>query len=207
MPNVLSPLNLNKNELQNGVFQILGAAPSNPALGQFYFDSVIDSVRVYTATGWVNLKPVASGGFTDKGNWNASTNTPTLASGVGTNGDIYKVSVSGSTALDGFSAWDVGDQLFFDGTAWVAIDNTQFATVAALTAKANKFAQDVGDGSATAIVVTHNLNTRDVSVMLRRNTAPYDQVLTDVELTSANSVTLRFSTAPTAAQYRAVVVG
>lgn len=32
-----------------------------------------------------------------KGTWNANTNTPTLASGVGTKGDYYVVSVAGTT--------------------------------------------------------------------------------------------------------------
>lgn len=40
-----------------------------------------------------------------KGTWNASTNTPTLASGVGDPGSYYIVSVAGSTNLDGITDW------------------------------------------------------------------------------------------------------
>lgn len=58
-----------------------------------------------------------------QGGWNANTNTPTLASGTGSIGHMYRVSVAGSTTLDGESSWLVGDDLFFDGSAWVKIDN------------------------------------------------------------------------------------
>jgi hypothetical protein len=39
------------------------------------------------------------GAVTYKGTWDASTNTPTLASGTGTQGDYYVVNVAGSTNL------------------------------------------------------------------------------------------------------------
>jgi hypothetical protein len=68
-----------------------------------------------------------------------------------------------------------------------------------------KYAVSVGDGTSTAITVTHNLNTRDVQVTLYDNTAPYAEVIADVEHATVNTVTLRFSVAPTSNQYRAVV--
>jgi hypothetical protein len=64
-----------------------------------------------------------------------------------------------------------------------------------------------GDGSATNITITHNLGTRDLSkVTIYRNSGAYDEVECDVERTTANSITLKFSSAPTANQYRVVVV-
>jgi hypothetical protein len=82
----------------------------------------------------------------------------------------------------------------------------------AATARANlgattKVSASVGNGSATSIVVTHNLNTRDVQVQLFEVASPYAQVFTDVELTSVDTLTLIFSVAPTASQYRVVIVG
>ena len=62
--------------------------------------------------------PSGSGGLNYLGTWNAATNTPTLVSGVGTNGFFYKVSVAGSTNLDGNSTWVIGDQVIFNGTVW-----------------------------------------------------------------------------------------
>jgi hypothetical protein len=73
------------------------------------------------------LKTVSSitnsiGALNYKGTWNATTNTPTLASGVGTKGDYYVVSVAGSTALDGISNWGVGDWAAYNGSAWQRVE-------------------------------------------------------------------------------------
>ena len=73
------------------------------------------------------LKTVSSitnaiGALNYKGTWNASTNTPALASGVGTKGDYYVVSVAGSTTLDGISTWYVGDWAAFNGSVWQRLE-------------------------------------------------------------------------------------
>jgi len=59
-----------------------------------------------------------------QGTWNASTNTPTLTSSVGTRGYYYIVNVAGTTNLNGITDWQVGDWAIFDGTAWQKVDNT-----------------------------------------------------------------------------------
>lgn len=64
------------------------------------------------------------GGAIYQGTWNASTNTPALSSGVGTQGWYYVVNVAGSTDIDGITDWNVGDWIIFDGTAWQQVDNT-----------------------------------------------------------------------------------
>jgi hypothetical protein len=57
-------------------------------------------------------------GMHPRGSWNASTNTPTLASGGGWGvaGDYYMVTVAGSTSIDGTATWAVGDQIVNTGT-------------------------------------------------------------------------------------------
>jgi hypothetical protein len=72
---------------------------------------------------------------------------------------------------------------------------------------ARKYAATVGDGSSIAIVVTHNLNTQDVTVSLRNVASPYAAVLTSWEATSANTITLRFASAPASNSLRCVVTG
>ncbi|MBP7657631.1 MAG: hypothetical protein KA742_13930 [Pseudoxanthomonas sp.] len=72
--------------------------------------------------------------------------------------------------------------------------------------RAKRFAANVGDGSATSITVTHNLNTRDVQVQVYRNSGNYDQVLVETLYTSVNSVTLVFDSAPAANAFRCVVM-
>jgi hypothetical protein len=52
-----------------------------------------------------------------KGNWNASTNTPTLADGTGDNGDLYRVSVAGTQDLgSGSITFAIGDKIVYNGT-------------------------------------------------------------------------------------------
>lgn len=73
--------------------------------------------------------------------------------------------------------------------------------------RVKKVAADVGDGSSNQIDITHNLGTRDITVAVYRKTSPYDEVLCDIGHLDTNTVRLTFATAPTAAQFRAVVVG
>ena len=71
---------------------------------------------------------------------------------------------------------------------------------------ARKYVQTLAT-SATSYVVTHNLNTQDVNVQVSEAASPYGKVETDIELTSANTVTVRFATAPSAGEYKVVIVG
>lgn len=68
------------------------------------------------------LPAAVTGAVVYQGTWNATTNSPALASGVGTKGFYYKVSVAGTTAIDGHAVWGVGDTIIYDGTAWDKID-------------------------------------------------------------------------------------
>ena len=61
-------------------------------------------------------------GLDYEGAWNASTNTPTLTSSVGTLGQFYIVSVAGATDLNGITNWDVGDWALFNGSVWQRVE-------------------------------------------------------------------------------------
>ena len=68
----------------------------------------------------------------------------------------------------------------------------------------NSYAASIGNGSSTAIAVTHGLGTRDVIVQLFDN-ATYDTVYADVVRTDANNVTVTFAVAPSSNAYRVLV--
>jgi hypothetical protein len=69
------------------------------------------------------------------------------------------------------------------------------------------FAATMGDGSATAFNLDHNLGTRDVVVEVFKNSGNYDSVIADVTRPTVNRVTITFATAPAASAYRAVIQG
>jgi hypothetical protein len=66
---------------------------------------------------------------------------------------------------------------------------------------------NIGNGSDTSIVVTHNLGTRDVIARIRENASPYAYYEPDYEATSTTQLTIKFSTAPTSNQFRAIILG
>jgi len=70
-----------------------------------------------------------------------------------------------------------------------------------------KVSGNIGDGSATSYVVTHNLSTRDVIIRVFPNSGEYDDVEVDVQRTSTTTATLVFATAPASNAYRVVVIG
>lgn len=72
---------------------------------------------------------------------------------------------------------------------------------------ANKVVAKIGDGSNVAYVITHNLGTKDAIVSLRDDSAPYEQVYADIEMTTENTLTVRFAIAPTTDQYNVTIIG
>jgi len=92
---------------------------------------VANGVATLDSGGTVPLSQIPAsiqGGVSYQGAWNASTNTPTLTSSVGTKGYYYVVSVAGNTNLNGITDWVVGDWAIFNGSIWQKIDNTDAVT-------------------------------------------------------------------------------
>ena len=117
---------------------------------------VANGVASLDSSGTVPLSQIPSsilGGLNIIGVWNASTNTPTLTSGVGTKGDLYIVNVAGSTNLDGIVYWKPGDSAFFDGAAWQRI-NGQSVTINSVFGRLGTVIAQTGDYNADQITET-----------------------------------------------------
>ena len=108
----------------------------------------------------------ALSGFVNyEGTWNASTNTPTLVSSVGTKGDYYVVSVTGSTNLNGITTWTQGDWAIFNGTAWEKVDNTDLVTsVAGRTGAITLTTADVSGLGTIATQAANNVSITGGSI-------------------------------------------
>lgn len=96
----------------------------------------------------------AIGALNYKGTWDASTNTPALASSVGTKGDYYVVSVAGNTTLNGISNWGVGDWATFNGSVWQRVEGGQDGNFVSLLVSAlATFGNATGQNGVFRVVV------------------------------------------------------
>ncbi len=98
------------------------------------------------------LPAAVTGSMDYAGTWNATTNTPTLVSGVGTKGTFYKTATAGSTTIDGINQWNIGDSIVFDGTTWDKIDGiaNEVVTVAGKYGAVTLVVGDVSGAEASA---------------------------------------------------------
>jgi len=112
------------------------------------------------------LKTVSSvvnaiGALNYKGTWNASTNSPTLTSSVGTKGDYYVVSVAGSTNLDGETLWGVGDWAVFNGSTWQKVDggdSGNFVNISVSALTGYMYANGTANVSASTTIPSANVS-------------------------------------------------
>jgi len=81
---------------------------------------------------------------------------------------------------------------------------TDFATAVDTEIVAREFAANIGNGTLTSYVVTHNLTTRDVSVQCY-DTTTYDTVFLGVERSTTNTVTLTTTLPVSASGVRVVI--
>lgn len=96
------------------------------------YDDVIYECTGLTTTGtfqfndWKKIAGGIEGGLNYKGTWDATTNTPNLATISPENGDYYLVAVAGNTDLDGITDWTLGDWAISNGELWQKINHGSF---------------------------------------------------------------------------------
>ena len=123
------------------------------------------------------------------------TGTPTVDAGV---------RVERGTSADTEILWREAAGSYQAATTWgLTNDGTNYHSIA------RKWSSNITttEVSPFTFAATHNLGTRDVSVAVYSNSAPYGEVEVDVDHTSTSVVTLTFAAAPTAGAYRVVITG
>ena len=81
---------------------------------------------------------------------------------------------------------------------------TDFATAVDTEVATREFAANIGNGTLTSYVVTHNLSTRDVSVQCY-NATTFETVYLSVERTTTNTITLATTVALATAAVRVLI--
>lgn len=151
--NYLSSIDLNKNQLQNGVIHVLAAAPSNPVEGQIYYNSTDTKLYFFDGTNWID----ASGDIKS-----VTTNTTGTISITDPNGPNPKVDTVTAAVTNGGVALATGDQIF-DHVA-SSIGNIAFTIQGTANEVEVAGGLGMGDGDIATIglpndvTVTNNLN-------------------------------------------------
>jgi hypothetical protein len=173
----LTNLDLNKNELQNAKVQNLATAPSSPATGQIYFDTVDGELYVYDGSAWVGLQEqgditavtagtnLNGGGTTGAVTVNLDTTITGLTS-VTSTGFTGALTGNADTATALETARTIGG-VSFDGTANIDLPGvntagTQDTSGNAATATALETARTIAgasfDGTANINIDANNLS-------------------------------------------------
>lgn len=87
-------------------------------------------------------------------------------------------------------------------------DDARFVTplkLATSTLMIGRHAQTFGDGAATSYTITHNLNSRDVTANVYRNSGLYDRVEVGIEHTTVNAITITTAALVASNALRAVI--
>jgi len=108
---------------------------------------------------------------------------------VQSNVDLATAAATPAAAITGISSYDSAD--FAVTSGYVTLAPKSFKT-------------SIGDGTATSYTVTHSLNSFDVIVQLY-DLSSYDTVYADIVRTSADIVTVSFTTAPTSNDIRVLI--
>ena len=93
-----------------------------------------------------------------KGKWDASTNTPTLADGTGTDGDFYIVSVAGSQDLgSGTISFNLNDRVLYNGSEWERVPAGQVDSVNGATGDVVLTGEDIAESTSDNLKIDRRL--------------------------------------------------
>lgn len=111
---------------------------------------VNNGVASLDASGRIPTAQLPTSATEYKGAWNASTDSPTLANGTGTNGDLYRVSVGGSHDFGaGSITFVAGDAVIYNGSVWEKIPGEDvIQSVNGQTGVVSLDSDDISEGSS-----------------------------------------------------------
>lgn len=131
---------------------------------------IANGLATLGADGKLPAAQMSVGGLLYLGTWNATTNTPTITSGVGTQGHYYVVSTAGATNINGETDWQVRDWIIFNGLIWEKSDHTdQVTSVAGRQGAVTLIASDIQAGATfiNSVVAQSNVKQHEAALDVR----------------------------------------
>ena len=164
----------------------------------------INAASTSLATDWIQLEVNRDQATTTVlGLVFLATNAETQT-GTDTNKAVTPASLSARTATETRTGIA---EIATDAELTTGTDDTRIVTPLKLKTyldnRTGGYAANIG-GAGTSYALTHGLSTIDVIVMIKDNTT-LEEVITDVVITDANTVTVSFATAPGANAYRVII--
>jgi len=122
----LGRLSYNLNKVNDIMASLLSSLSGN--LG------VANGIATLDSNGRIPFSQLPESAVEYKGGWDASTNTPSLADGTGTNGDMYIVNTGGTQDLgSGNITFFPNDRVIYNGSVWQRFSAGDVRSVAGLT--------------------------------------------------------------------------
>lgn len=214
-------LDFSGNQALNLLLQIVAGDHGSPQEGGVWWDSQAKAIAYFDGTQVKRVGEAGGGGDAEtldgqdgvyylsranhSGTQSAATISDFASAVLGVSGIATDTEVANQIAALVDTAPGTLDTL--NELAAALGDDPNFAATlqAQIAARTRKASVDCD--AALSTTLTHNFNTRDVVVSVRRNSAPYDEIITDVEMSTLNEVTVRFAVAPAAAAFRIIAVG
>ena len=164
----------------------------------------VNNASTSAATDWIQLEVNRDQATTTVlGLVFLATNAETQT-GTDTNKAVTPASLSARTATETRTGIA---EIATDAELTTGTDDTRIVTPLKLKTyldnRTGGYAANIG-GAGTSYALTHGLSTIDVIVMIKDNTT-LEEVITDVVITDANTVTVSFATAPSASAYRVII--
>ena len=117
-----------------------------------------NGVATLDSTGRIPASQLTIDAMEYKGKWNASTNTPTLVDGTGTDGDFYIVSVAGTQDLgSGSIDFYVNDRVLYNGSAWERVPAGQVDSVNGATGDVVLTGEDIAESTSDNLKIDRRL--------------------------------------------------
>ena len=155
----LSSINLNKNQLQNGVIHVLATSPLNPVEGQIYYNSspLEKKLYFYDGTNWID----ASGDIKS-----VTTTTPNIIAVTDPQGPNPSLAIVTSAVTNGGTALATGDQIFQHVANSIGnISATINGTTNEIDVTTTGAGQTFGDGDTITVGLPNDVTvTNDLNV-------------------------------------------